>query len=434
MNESPEGEKALTREDLLKAIDFEIGHRESMLSRHGLSIWGILVALAALSWATLSEVFDAAHDWTAVLFLILVGRFVLGFLASPWVKTFGVGVQLESVGGRGTFQEKLFRCGMNPEILPLAALDLGLMLAISIYLGIQGFYLLAALSGTFYVLLLIAVAFIWLLCRVRIPIKGSGKKGRTNPRLALLAKILIVQAVLVVANTFAQIWPFQKTDVKLGLILAALTSLYGTSITFLQPPPTTNRLRSIRSRLALGQITTLAALQQVDRVVDGSPEEQYLSSKADELIAELREYVRLSEELEIYARTMIALAAKLHATPSDEKVIREVISESRPHFKKITSAFKALDNQTKTAAKLRTELEVRVNAAKGLLSLKPEIVKPILVGVNEAEKEVAAAKKKFPDFCEEFLQAMNQLYQSQKSIVLPPEMTLKKAYVALFQD
>jgi hypothetical protein len=433
MIDSPEAGRSLNREDLLKAIDFEIGHRESILSRHGLSIWGILVALAALSWAALSEVFDATHNWTVVLFLMLVGRFVLGFLASPLVKTFGIGVQIEPANGRGTFQEKLFRHGMNPEILPFVSIDFGLMLATSIYLGMRGLYLIAVLSGTFYLLLLLGIAFIWLLSRIRVPIKVPVKKARPN---SLLMKVLIVQAVLIAVNALTELWPIHKADAKLGIILSGLTSLYGTAITLLQPPPTTDRLRSIRSRLALGKVTTLAAIQQIDRVIDGSPEEQYLSEKADALISELQEYVRLAEELEIRARKMIALANKFRATGSDEKVLREVASDYQPLFFKITSAFKAMDHQTQTIVKLRAEFGLRVDASKTFLNLKPEAVTPIFAGINQAEKDMAAAKKKFVEFGDDFKEAADLLFKSQKDFILPKEKEakFKKVYAALFQD
>jgi hypothetical protein len=434
MRELSDGERELSREDLLRAIDFEIGHRESMLSKHGLSIWGILVTLAALSWAALSEVFDAPHDWTIVLFVTLVGRFVLGFLTLPWMRAFGIGAPIDPAGGRGTFQERVFRHGMNPDTLPLAALDLVVMLAVSIYLGIRGFHLLAVVTGTFYVLMLLAVAFIWLLSRLRIPLAGRIKKARVNSRFSFLLKVLVAAAVLVPVNDLMQIWPLGKFDIKLGLILAGLLSLYRISISLLQPPPTTSRLRSIRSRLALGQMATSTALRQVDCILNGSPEEQYLSAKADEVIAEQKEHIRICDGLELQARATISLANKVRTTPSDAGVIRKTISEYRTIFKKLGATFKALDHSTKTLKILREELGVRVDAAKTFLELEPETVNSILGPVDATQKEVDAAKKKYTEFNTEFLQALDLLYQSQKGVVIPNQMTLKKAYTALFQD
>jgi len=54
----------LTRQELLAAIDSEIAQRQGATTQHGISVWGLAVAVVALLWASVSEITERTHNWT----------------------------------------------------------------------------------------------------------------------------------------------------------------------------------------------------------------------------------------------------------------------------------------------------------------------------------------------------------------------------------
>src|SRR6266852_975835 len=132
MNNLPEATTpALDRQDVLDAIDCEITHRESILSRHGISTWGIIAATCALLWAAATEALSARHNWTNAFLVMLACNWVLGFLASPWLKALGIG----NLKGDSAYsvKELILRFGIQAGSIPYHVVHTGLLLIVALY-------------------------------------------------------------------------------------------------------------------------------------------------------------------------------------------------------------------------------------------------------------------------------------------------------------
>jgi hypothetical protein len=64
----------IQKKELIDALDFEIKHRQSALSAHGISTWGTIVATVGLLWAASSEAVKTGHNWTNVLLVLIAGH------------------------------------------------------------------------------------------------------------------------------------------------------------------------------------------------------------------------------------------------------------------------------------------------------------------------------------------------------------------------
>jgi hypothetical protein len=150
----------LERKDVLAAIDYEIAHRESALSRHGLSTWGVVAAIVALLWSTTNETLSPGHNWTNVLLVFITSSWILGFLSSPWFKTLGIGIQ--RVLPKRTAKELILRFGLNEGWVSHQVAHVVLMLAVAIYLWAQGFILVGVTTCAFWGGVLLLLGICWL--------------------------------------------------------------------------------------------------------------------------------------------------------------------------------------------------------------------------------------------------------------------------------
>jgi hypothetical protein len=251
----------LSKQDLLSAIDFEINHRESLLSRHGLTIWGTASVTVALAWMVVNEALSSDHDWPKVLLVFVAAGWLIGFFTSPWLKALGWGLPFPAAGRRYTIMQHALRHGLYTESMGYQFMHLGLMLGISAYLLTKGYILVGVAGIISYAFVLFLFGFLWMLMRVRVPIKipiAKPEPARTI-RAALLSRIFVTVWALVPLQALWYTWPIEKSDVRLGLVSAGLVSLVSCLATLIRPPTTTNQLRSVRSRLAFGEMSVPAA-------------------------------------------------------------------------------------------------------------------------------------------------------------------------------
>ena len=437
MNDSPEAKSLnLTRQEVLSAIDYEIAHRESVLTRHGISTWGIVIAVIALLWTSTVEILSTSHDWTNALLVFLTGHWILGLIATPWVRSMGWGIPLPPTNRRCTFKEVMVQHGFDMDALPYHIIHIGILMVISIYLGFKGFLVLGITLSIFYGLVVALFCFFWLLCRIRLPLKFQlqNQKSARQSRSMVLFRLLAAVGAIIPLNALMTVWPVQISDAKLGLILAALYTLFSYSILLIRPPTTTNRLRSLRSRLAFGDVEVDTAKREADCILHGTPEEQYLTDKADEAIADLEEYERLCNSIVERIERVTALSEKLRASASDQVLVHETASEFRLLYDKMRSGMRSMEKHNESANKLLAELRLRIETSKILLNIKPEIIASIQGRVDTYVKAAAAARKHFAEKTEQFGPALNFLCESLKGLKSPRKLTISDAYSAFFRD
>ena len=175
---------------------------------------------------------------------------------------------------------------------------------------------------------LLGLGLCWLAFKVQVPLKIPvlSSKPAGQFRSVLISRLLIIVLALVPFDAVWSVWPVEASDTRLGLILAAFAYLWGVSVTVVQLPTTTGSLRELRSRLAFGEIGIEEAKDKARCILHGSREEEFLSVKADEAAAELREYISLSNSVINKEDQVIALAERLRAAswtkPCSTKLLR----------------------------------------------------------------------------------------------------------------
>ena len=393
MNDAPETSKrSLTRQELLAAIDFEIDHRESMLSRHGVTTWGIACANIALIWTAALEALSSSHDLTRVFLVLIAGTWLFLVLSRPWMRVVGLVVPAERTDRRYDIKEHLLRSGFYADSFPLLMIPAGAMVFISIYLICNGFLLVGISTGSLYFLVLLGIAFCWVLCRVRIPIRR--KLSQHDDRLSIRTRLLIVAIALTPLPALGSIWPVGTSDIRLGMLLAGLVSLSWLSAMLVRPP-TANRLRSLRSRLAFGEVEIETAIREAESILHGSPAEHYLTDKAEEVIAEAASYKFFCDSVVEATQRVSALAEKLQSPGCSPAALRDIAADFRALTKQMMADMGSMKIRSKAAMSLRTQFLTRVEAAKIFLNLDPNAIRRIVERVASAGNEAEAARQRF---------------------------------------
>jgi len=358
--------------------------------------------------------------------MLFAANWILGFIFSPFTRALSFGTPLDTPGKRYTFKEDMFRQGIETDSFLYYLIPLGLMLSVSVYLITRGFILIGITASVLYTLIMAAFAFGWLMCRIRLPIKGQWRNPETSRNLWI--KILSRAALFVVAllplTALRSISPIKLLDFKLGLLFAGLISLLWLSANLIRSPTATNRLRSLRSRLAFGDAAVETVKREVMCVLCGSPEEQYLTEKADEIVSELENYKILSDALVERADEIIAWADKLQSSNSGDSD-QGITSEFRYQFSGLKNDLVEIPRRMTAALELRLEFMARVEAAKIVLNIKPAVINGIVKRTDDALREAVASNNLFVSKKERFLKAFDFLCNAQREVKPPKKKKLK---------
>jgi hypothetical protein len=443
MSDSPESLPAeLTRQELLSAVDFEISHREGAASRHGLTVWTIVAAVVGLLWAAVNEMMDNVHVWRNVVLVFVIGHWGLALLTLGWMKPLNtvLSVGFSSEGGLGP-KQLLLREGVHPDLVPYYILGTLLQLCLSVYLGSVGFVLLCVVTSVLPVIALIFLLIAWVVLHVRVPIRlkpgaDTERRAKRSTGISFATYSLLGLSFLAAIWSVAPVWPsLAKSDIRLGFFLAALLTLFDISLRLTRAPAGVAQLRSVRSRLAFGLVTVAAARAEAESILLGSPQQSYVTGKAGAVITELTEYVRHCDGIIGLCERMGVMADKVKAASGDKRVLGEIASEFRPLFGRIQPECRALDRHGAAAAKLRIQFGKRVEAAKFLLNIKPEVIE---VAANEIQAHVdaaEAARRKMADAWNGSRASFNLLCESQRGdIRVPRRLKRSDVFAVLFRD
>lgn len=427
-NPSEVGRPGLDRNQVLDAIDKEITHRESVLSRHGITTWGVTAVTGALLWTATNEALSKTHDWTNVLLVLLAGGWLLEFLASPLFKTFGIG---NASGASVHNLQQLIRLfGIEAHsILSLISHTI-LLLIIAIYLGSKGFLLLSVTAATFYTITLMVLGFCWLVHHVQLPLIVPSRL--LKPKDVKGSRILVIVIAAVTVDAVWSIWPLEASDARLGLMLAGLSWLWSLSIIVIKPPTTTDSLRYIRSRLAFQEVSVEEAKAKALFMIRGAPEE-YLTAKAEEVASEQREYIDSCSFVQDQMNQIIIQAEKLRASNSERIIIGETVSEFRALHRSLTSGFRDMDYRMRAATELRRQFLNRLETARFFLRMKSEFRAAIVKQLDDLDRKMQIERQKLHSRNEQFIPALDFLYEAQKGIKLPPKLKLSEGYEAVFK-
>lgn len=442
MSDNPETTAAsISRNDLLSAIDSEIQQRESSLSHHGINVWGIGAAIVALLWAAVNEAIQTTHTLSQTVLVFYAGQLALGSLMGSFTGNLGKLLVLPQPYSREvSFRRLLMQTGIDPKIiLDFIAESLGL-LAVSIYLCVHGFRLLGFLGVLFYLFVFLMLLFAWILCRLSAPLPArtvtKDRKWLTRAMVWSFVGFLALSEIVVFSEVW-RAWPnIAKSDIRLGVILAALLVFFGFARRFAYPPRDLYALRALRTRLAFGLIDVAAGKREAEDLLLGPPKNHYLLVKADAAIAALNERIRICEELAKSNEWLISIADRLKAAPSDKALQSEAASQYAKVFRKMLEAVKAQEIQLQNAKTQSSQLKTRTEFAKGLLDISPGEVEEIMNSVRDTGKASDEAMRRFRDRMDTGREACKWLYEYMKdaSLPKPAAWTRRELLTALFDE
>jgi hypothetical protein len=443
MNDSRESLPAeLTRQELLSAVDFEISHREGAASRYGLTVWTIVAAVVGLLWAAVNETMDNVHLWRNVVLVLVIGQWGLALLTLGWTKPLNtmLSVGFSSEGGLGP-KQLLLSEGVHPDLVPYYILGTLLQLCLAVYLGSMGFILLCVVTTVWPVIALILLLITYVVLHVRVPIRlkpdaDTERKTKRSTGISIAMYFLLGLSFLAAIWSVAPVWPtLAKSDIRLGCFLAALMTLFDISLRLTRAPAGVSQLRSVRSRLAFGLVSVAAARAEAESILLGSPQQSYVTGKAEAAITELTDYVRHCDVMVALCERVKVLADRVKAASGDKKVLGEIASEFRPLFRKMQTECRALDRLGAAAANLRIQFSKRVEAAKLLLDIKPEVIQASMHEVQAHVDAAEAVRRKMTDALNSSRASFDLLCESQRGEIRGPQR-LKRSdlFAVLFRD
>lgn len=331
----------------------------------------------------------------------------------------------------------ILRLGIEEDNITTQIFHTFLRLGIAVYLGFQGFVLLSVIFSAFNLISLVLIGLCWIAFRIKLPLnlpKLPRRKASQSP--VILARLLVITIALVPFDAIRLVWPIQSADIMLGLLLAALSTLWAISIIIIGPPTTTSSLRELRSELAFGEIDVEEARIKALHALKGTPDEHFLTSKADEAATELKQASLLFKSLTKQMQRMIPLAEQLKLAKPNEATVHAISKEFRTLLKAIKGNTEAVTAHKERAVDLRIQLNSRVEAAQFLLNLDPEVGKAILLRLDELLQEAETSRKEFAKvgFNEENKLAFDFLCSVQRDVKIPPNQTLYQLIRTCFTE
>ena len=225
-----------------------------------------------------------------------------------------------------------------------------------------------------------------------------------------------------------------STDIRLGLLFAGILTLFGISLRFVRPAEGVDLLRSLRTRVAFGLIDVLGARKEAENLLLGTPELNFVTTKAETVLAELSAYRTSCNTTTTSLKLVKGLAEKLRACPGEEKILCEITSAFRPEVKKQLSELHAMDRRMQMAIRLRRQLDVRVEAAKRLLSIEPAQLDAVVNGVNTGFKGAVQARQELQEVTASLRPDIEFVLDAQKDVKLPRGPTRAEIVAAIFRD
>ncbi len=433
----------LTREELLHAIDFEISQRETLTSKHGINVWGIIGVTVALLWACVNEMAERPHNWTNTLLVFFAAFWCLTQVVSRFTNRLGWGGIVKAKEERGkTLQQVVLLSGVDPGTLPYYFLETDLALALSAYLGTKGFHLLSAVACIFYTLALLLLVVYWLVTRIRVPLETEESvlppvRSLRHRTVIILFWVFVFTVVCLAIGTVVRAWPnLGKENIRLGCILAALATVISFSVRYCRPPIDLTELRSLRSRLAFGLVDLPKARAEAEGILMGPARQNYLSAKADEVVAALDARTRRAQNVAARMDRVISLAEELKTKPGDAKLLNEASLEMRFAFRRSNSDLNAIAAYLARVQKLRSGLLLRAKVARTTLEFSPQQVNSVLSRVDAAARGSDAALAEVGSRFDRFKSAFERLQELLKDF--PGNkgalMTWNEVVQVLFKD
>ncbi len=384
--------QALTKPELLSAIDSEISERETLASRHGINAWGLAAAIVAVLWLAITETLDRQHSWLNTFLMFITASWCMNLLLYPLTKRLVPAITPSLSPSRPQTPHRVFSEGGLPRPAILYAMaETILCMCLALYFSAQGFHLLGGIllginAGSFLIL-----AATLGLCHFRLPLvpKETARPKRFPWLLLTLGIIALMLSpivpTLVMLQQVAQ--QLSKPDAQLGCTLAALGVLLRLWFTLNWPPASLAQLRSLRTKLAFGWLDLPQATREAEHIILGPPPEHYVTIKADALTALLNERISLFEKVGSIIDRIHALALLLTTTPQSDDVIRQAKAEYADLMRKLLSSVKDGDSLVQRAKKLRSQLGDRVWVAKVALPIPAEVLAATIKNVDQLARK-----------------------------------------------
>jgi hypothetical protein len=429
----------LSRSELLNALDFEISQRETATTRYGITAWGVVAATVALFWAVINDALQSSHIWLNVVLVLFVANWAIGLLTGPWLK----GLYIIPSGGplssrRLQPQHLLSNAGFTPDMLRYTTWGEISNLTLALYLGHSGFLFLSVTASIVSLLLLSVMALTWVFYYVRIPLFQQHNASPGGFSTRIVQGVTYSMIALVVYAGGRSLMSIQSTltaaDIHLGLLFAGLLTLFGLSLRFVRPAVGVGSLRLLRTRVGFGLIDVQTARGEVENLLLGPPEFNYVTAKAEAVLSALNTDIATCIAAANRWKRMKVLAEKLRASPGDQKVLSEIASEFRPMVKKQVAELNAIDKRCKSTNKLKRQLDMRVETARHFLAIEPDTLSSLVNKVTACVNKADQARKELHEAALGVQPSIDLLCDAQRGVKLPKGPKPIELFTAAFKD
>ncbi len=420
----------LTREELLRAIDFELSLRSAAASKHGITVWSIGALVVALMGMAFGEIGRVGHSWPVVISMIVLASWILNVVSAPWLRAVGVGVAHASRRGRQTFNQRLHLSGTGPHMLQYHLMYAGFLLALAAYVVFNAWSIFAILTCAYYLALVALIGFALILSRVRIPFMLES--SRPMQRLSRLLRYLVYAFNLVPFVAVASCWPLPLDDFRLGAILAGLLFAGYLSMQILSVPPNLGELLRIRSALGLGQMSLEDAHFEIQRILDVTPEERYVTEKGEEVISALGELRKTFEHLIDITAEIDALDSQLDRASGSGSEKAAIGMKFRSFYRPLMRMLRSVKIRDQIATELKRELDQRIDIARSALEIRASTIKGVISRVDIAREEATAAQSNWIKKHDLFKSQFDRLCELQRGLPAGPKMKIANIYKSIF--
>jgi hypothetical protein len=337
-SESLGTDPALTRQDVLAAIDSEIASIQKEQAAPGWTNWTFYGCFATLVWLSVTEIATGKFAPVNVLLLFVACSVLIDTLE----QTLNMAKPRTLKKGAAN-RVRLFSQELGATRLSLLGFQLRLLALFGAY-----FYLHSSVAGFsslwflgFYGFTFLVVLLMLILSFFGLPI-GTSKalSKRLNGLLNLAFFFGLAKTVWDISGfALTNRGVFTVSDYRIGLLVTVLLWLVPTWLAHqFQNQPLLETLKNLRRDLAFGRIDANAALRQADIALDGMKVDDYLQAELQKLLSHFDAASKCVHRLAERKRETVRLVQAWEAAPPSTeqgfdpaKVLRGMLESFQPH-------------------------------------------------------------------------------------------------------
>lgn len=325
-----EDSQAVTAEQLISLLEFETARLQHEEARPGWSKWALFGALGAVLWLLVSEFDNPPTNWHTVALLFLLLSLALDLIDAV---ASTLGESNKEDGGKPRFLIPRGRYGRQRPLALFVLVRSLLLLAILRWLA-SILPLYSVYAGYLYTGLIIFAAvgmFFISFLSIPLPAPDAYPKSSATPKVARLLWLLMYLADFITIFGLSQVLltsvPIEVAAIRTASLLVATLLLLRLLARDNAPSPLLATLSKIRRRLALGELDSTTAKNQIQIAFAGLKASDVLQDDLSVLLALLTRIeeanAAIRREIELLPRT--SGDAQENAAGADRRLVGAIL-------------------------------------------------------------------------------------------------------------